>query len=249
MSKANLPSVVIFGATGAIGAALCAFYAETGWQVTALGRGEEPAGLFNQDVSYFQWHSGQQGSIPKNFPENINAIVWAQGANISDDIFSFRREAFLSIFTANVVFIIDTLNSLLALNLLAERCRMVVISSIWQEIARNRKLSYTVSKSALRGLVQSLAIDLADRGYQINTVLPGILDTPMTHANLSPSQIDQILSHTPGKQITSMRAVCETVSFLTSQKSAGVNGQFICADGSFSRSFIADLHESEDPTM
>ena len=250
MSTANLPSVVIFGATGAVGAALCASYAETGWHVTAAGRAKKPAESLNKQINYCHWPTEGQGPSAQNLPENIDAIVWAQGANTSDDIFSFRRDEFLSIFSANVVFIIETLNLLLSSNRLAKQCRMVVISSIWQEIARNKKLSYTVSKSALRGLVQSLAIDLAEHGCQINAVLPGILDTPMTHANLSSSQIDEILSHTPGKKITSMSAVCETVSFLTSERSVGVNGQFIAVDGSFSRSFVArpyySLGEDED---
>ncbi len=243
MPKDNLPSVAIFGASGAIGTALCHSYQKNGWHVTAVGRDKKPKNNSSQKIDYCNWLPRSNSSAPKSFPTNLNAIVWAQGANISDDIFSYRREDFFTVFEANVVFILETLNTMLNSGSLADKCRMVVISSIWQEIARNKKLSYTVSKSALRGLVQSLAIDLAELNHQINAVLPGILDTPMTRQNLMPNQIDQILKHTPGYQITSMDAICEAVQFLTSKGSYGVNGQFLGIDGGFSSTFISELNK------
>ncbi len=239
MPKDNLPSVAIFGASGAIGSALCHSYQQNGWHVTAVGRDRKPKNHSSREIDYCNWPPKSKSSVPQSFPTNLNAVIWAQGANISDDIFSYRREDFLAVFEANVVFILETLNIMLNSGSLADKCRMVVISSIWQEIARNKKLSYTVSKSALRGLVQSLAIDLAELNHQINAVLPGILDTPMTRQNLMPNQIDEVLKHTPGYQITSMDAICETVRFLTSEGSHGVNGQFLGIDGGFSRAFIA----------
>lgn len=239
MSNSNLPSVVIFGASGAIGTALCNSYLQNRWHVTAVGRRERLDGRRNPKLSYIKWSPRDNKSAFEDLQVKPQAVIWAQGANISDDIFSYRAEYFSSIFEANVVYIIETLKAMLDANALAENCRMVVVSSIWQEIARNKKLSYTVSKAALRGLVQSLAIDLATLGHQINAVLPGVLDTPMTHANLTSAQIEEVLRHTPGHQITSMSAVCEAVEFLTSQTSAGVNGQFLSVDGGFSRTFIA----------
>ena len=58
-----------------------------------------------------------------------------------------------------------------------------------------------------------------------------------------PNQIDQILKHTPGYQITSMDAICEAVQFLTSKGSYGVNGQFLGIDGGFSSTFISELNK------
>ena len=42
MPKDNLPSVAIFGASGAIGTALCHSYQQNGWHVTAVGRDKKP---------------------------------------------------------------------------------------------------------------------------------------------------------------------------------------------------------------
>lgn len=239
MTKIPPPTVAIFGATGAIGSVLCNWYENAGWLVTAIGRNKDFNRENNALTQYIQWDiKAKNPRTPENFPSKVNAVIWAQGANHSDSIHTFSRANFDQLIEANVLFILETLGSLLKSKNLNKNCKLVVISSIWQEIARNDKLSYMISKSALRGLVQSLAIDLAEDGYQINAVLPGVLDTPMTHANMTKSQIKTVLQHTPGGQTTTLEELCETVGFLTSQTDTGVNGQFVTLDKSFSKSVI-----------
>ena len=50
---------------------------------------------------------------------------------------------------ANVGFIVNSLSKLLHDKLLSSKCRLVVVSSIWQGLSREKKFSYTVSKAAL----------------------------------------------------------------------------------------------------
>ena len=64
-------------------------------------------------------------------------------------------------FDTNVGLIARTLAELLARGVVADGARLVVLSSIWQAIARSNKFSYTVSKAALGGLVRAAAADLA----------------------------------------------------------------------------------------
>jgi hypothetical protein len=130
--------------------------------------------------------------------------------------------------------ILESLHQLLGLGLVSAGTRLCIISSIWQELARQNKLSYTVTKSALRGLVQSLAIDLGAKNILVNAVLPGALDTPMTRANLSAQQIEKIEQETPLKTLPQFEDVCELVAFLCSSKNTGLTGQFIAADRGYS---------------
>jgi len=44
--------------------------------------------------------------------------------------------------------------------------------------------AYLVSKSALLGLVQVLAVELAGTGVTANAILPGIIDTPANRADM-----------------------------------------------------------------
>jgi NAD(P)-dependent dehydrogenase (short-subunit alcohol dehydrogenase family) len=160
--------------------------------------------------------------------------VWAQGQNFNDNIHTFSASAHDDMYRANVVYIMKTLQALLARGLLAPPARLCVISSIWQNIARQNKLSYTVSKSALQGLVQSLAIDLGGDGHLVNAVLPGALDTPMTRNNLKPEQIKLLENLTPLGKLPTLDDVCNMVGFLCSPDNSGITGQFIAADKGFS---------------
>jgi hypothetical protein len=137
-------------------------------------------------------------------------------------------------YAANVTYILLSLQALLKRNLLAPSARLCIVSSIWQNIAKQNKLSYCVTKSALQGLVQSLLIDLGASGYIVNAVLPGPLDTPMTRANLSAEQLHRLEETTPLRSLATLEDVCNLVGFLCSQDNVGITGQFIAADRGFS---------------
>ena len=56
---------------------------------------------------------------------------------------------------------------------------IVNISSIAAVAAATRLTAYKLSKAAINALGQSLAIDNAGHGIRVNTIMPGLLDTPM----------------------------------------------------------------------
>ena len=229
-------NVVIFGSSGAIGQALVQTYLEGNWHVISVSRQELrsteiPAGSFR----HVSWGVGESPNLLLDvIPNNISAIVWAQGSNCADEIGNFDETAFRVVFDANVTYVLNTLHELLATTKLMSPCRLIVISSIWQEISRNQKLAYTVSKSALRGLVQSVAADLGPDGHLINAILPGVLDTPMTRTALSSEQIASVTTQTPTKRLATVQDVCNLTYFLTSNANNGITGQFIRVDGGFS---------------
>lgn len=226
--------VLVFGASGAIGTALTRWFLGRGWGVTAVTRLVSPSGL-PSEAEWFAWDpfAGNEGEL-KKIGQPFNAAVWAQGQNFNDSIHSFDAASHDDMYRANVVYIMKTLHALLARGLLATPSRLCVISSIWQNIARQNKLSYTVSKAALQGLVQSLAIDLGKEGHLVNAVLPGALDTPMTRENLSAEQVHRLEELTPLGKLPTLDDVCNMVGFLCSGDNTGITGQFIAADKGFS---------------
>jgi hypothetical protein len=229
-------NVIIFGASGAIGQALCGSFLEKKYAVTAVSRsGMSPSDALS-DVEWLSWDAFDNDGVItiRNDPVKFNAVVWAQGANCNDDIHTFDLKQHEKLYAANVTYILVALQCLLKQGLLAPSARLCIISSIWQNLARNNKLSYCTTKSALQGLVQSLMIDLGRSGYLLNAVLPGALDTPMTRANLSHEQINRLKDMTPLGSLPSLNDVCELVGFLCSEQNTGITGQFIAADRGFS---------------
>lgn len=222
--------VAIFGASGAIGTALCEWFIERDNEVVAFSRtGAAPA---HNGARWVGWDGIQP--FPQLDEAPFDALVWAQGANASDSIETFDLDAHNHLYVANVTYILVSLHALLAQRLLTPSARLCLISSIWQNLARQNKLSYCVTKSALQGLVQSLTVDLGKHGHLVNAVLPGPLDTPMTRANLSAAQITQLESVTPLGALPALRDVAEMVGFLCSPANTGITGQFIAADKGFS---------------
>jgi 3-oxoacyl-[acyl-carrier protein] reductase len=231
-------SVAVFGATGAIGQAICQWYKTRGHHVVAIGRAAPPPSSIN-GMQWISWDIGYPDRFLEELPSRkLNAVVWAQGLNFNDNIYSFDISKHQRIYEANVVFVLSSLHALLKDELLAPSARLCVISSIWQNIAKQNKMSYAITKSALQGLVQSLSIDLGSSGILVNAVLPGALDTPMTRANLDADQIGRLEQMSPLGSLPSLDDVCNLVGFLCSEANTGITGQFVAADRGFSHARI-----------
>jgi NAD(P)-dependent dehydrogenase (short-subunit alcohol dehydrogenase family) len=166
------------------------------------------------------------------------AVCWAQGANLADSVFDVDSTKHLELYRTNCLFVLETLRVLLERGLLAASARLVVVSSIWQRIARQDKLSYIMSKAALGGLVQSASIDLAKRGVLINAVLPSALDTPMTAANMTPLEIERLARATGFGRLSSLDDVVAAIEFLCSERNTGVTGQSLVVDLGFSHAHL-----------
>jgi hypothetical protein len=126
------------------------------------------------------------------------------------------------------------MSSLLASKKITNGARLCVVSSIWQQAIRTNKLSYSITKSALSGLVQSAALDLADQNILVNAVLPGVLDTPMTRSVLSSEQIDSVASRTGFARLVTPQEVAALCHFLCSEANTALTGQSLVADLGFS---------------
>lgn len=225
--------LLLFGGSGQIGQSISQKFVDKGWEVFIVSRGEK-----NQSPNEIQWNIDFKNSnhipAPLLSAGNFDSICWAQGINLNDNIYSFEINSHVKVYEANVLFILSTLSSLLSANLLSRPARLCVVSSIWQNISRQNKLSYAISKSALQGLVLSLANDMAMDGHLVNAVLPGALDTPMTHSNLTGPQIELIKNSTNFKRLAKLEDVASAVYFLCSAENTGVTGQFIKVDLGFS---------------
>ncbi len=227
--------MLLFGGAGAIGSSLLEKFLVEGWQVIATGRHAPQTPVAN-GVTWLELDP-----FADNFDDSVldkygpfSAVCWAQGANINDSAYDVDTEQHMELYRANCLFVVITLQKLLSRKLLSEASRLCVISSIWQNIARQNKYSYCITKAALQGLVLSAAADLAGDGHLINAVLPGALDTPMTQRNLSADQIKQFETATKFNRMPKLNDVSNLVFHLCSPNNTGITGQFIASDLGYS---------------
>lgn len=202
--------------------------------MTGVSRSQRPD---TADRSWVHYDPAGQGASSSGLAAHgpYDAVCWAQGANRQDSVQDFDSVASADLYEANCLYVARSLNELLAGKLLSPAgARLCVVSSIWQERSRQTKLSYSMTKAALGGLVRSASVDLAADGHLINAVLPGVLDTPMTHAALSPEQVERVKQATPFNALPTPDGIARLVGFLCSDQNTVVTGQSIIADLGYS---------------
>lgn len=213
MSKSS--TYLIFGSSGTIGSSCVEFLKDHGRVVCA-----------NRNFTEFRDQINQI--------QNVNGVIWAQGINAADSIMNFELDVYENLINANVSYILNSLTLLIDAGILKNDAQLVVISSVWGQLSRPSKLSYGISKGALGGLVRSLATDLGPLGIHINSVSPGPIDTPMTIKNLSPKELERVISESPVKRLVSLAEVTSVICELVTGKLSGVTGQDIIIDGGWS---------------
>ncbi len=116
--------------------------------------------------------------------------------------------------------------ALLATEMLDQGGRIVGVASISGIAGNLGQSNYAYSKSAVIGMVDSMAAVCAKRGITINAVAPGFIETQMTAA--IPFATRQV-----GRRLSSLsqgglpQDVAEVVSFYLSPQAAGVNGNTV----------------------
>jgi NAD(P)-dependent dehydrogenase (short-subunit alcohol dehydrogenase family) len=206
-----MDNVLIFGSSGTLGSECAKYFAEKKWNVLTSDRNVKEVDSY----------------------KNLNAVVWAQGSNLTASLQQMEKAQWDEIWEANFFFVVKTLIKLLDNNSLAANARLVVFSSVWEEVARKDKSAYISSKAAIGGFIRSMASELGDKNISINGVLPGIIDSPMTRKNLSSAQVNQIIDQTPGNKLVKPEEIASIAEFLASKNSQGINGQSITVDNAW----------------
>lgn len=109
---------------------------------------------------------------------------------------------------------------------------IVNISSIAGLRGAAMALAYGASKWAVRGMTKSAAVELAPRGVRVNSVHPGLIDTPMLDY-LAAGRIsrDDLTSRVPLGRLADSDDVADVVMFLLSDESRYCSGQEFVVDG------------------
>ena len=222
-------SCLVFGAHGAIGTAVALEFERNEFQVWRSSRSHKP------DIARGLVATGESKADARTMqalPE-FDAVVWAQGSNLNDSIVGFNAGDFDEVLNANVKFVASTLSSLLVQNKVLPGAKICIVSSIWQDAIRPNKLSYAVSKSALSGLVKSVALDLSSQEIFVNAVLPGVIDTPMTRGVLTEKQVLSVGERTNFRRLVQPEELANVIFFLCSDLNSCITGQSIVADLGF----------------
>ena len=226
--KNKMPKLLIFGGTGALGTAIAQKFSDEGYEVI-YGVRKITDGKVQFQVPL------TTGPVPDLLKGQLfDAVVFAQGANINDSVITSSVEDLNRLFEANVSFISENTKALISHNLIKHKGKIVILSSLWEQLTRQDKMAYTVTKAAVGGLVRSMAVDLGNaKGILVNGLLPGIVETPMSRGLLSAKQMENIEVQTPGHKLTVPTDVANATYLLGCEDNTAISGQSLFVDYGF----------------
>lgn len=110
--------------------------------------------------------------------------------------------------------------------------RIVLIGSINSRIALGGQAAYCASKGAVAMLGAALAVDWAEHGITVNTVGPGVVDTPMSANSLGdPARRSMLMGRTPLRRPAAPNEIAAVVAFLASPAASYMTGAYLPVDG------------------
>lgn len=228
-----LKKILVFGASGSIGRAIISEYNS----VNSSSKLYDVMAISSQiDDKVYKKISTEADLKKLNLSKkSIHGVIWAQGINTNDSIFNIDIDIYKKVFDVNVTYILKTLSWMISNDLLANNAKICIVSSIWQELSRQEKLSYSISKSAIKGLVLSLSNDLAKKGIMVNGILPGAIDNEMTNKNLTKNQLSNLKNSNSHNKLIKSSSAAKTALWLCSDDAEGITGEFIKIDYGYSK--------------
>ncbi|KAL1586192.1 hypothetical protein WHR41_05462 [Cladosporium halotolerans] len=111
------------------------------------------------------------------------------------------------------------------------RGSVVNIASQLGIVGRPAAPAYCGSKAAVINMTKCDAIDYSRDAIRINSVCPGVIDTPMTQPNAS--VLEPAISIAPMERMGTAQEVADCVLFLASSKASFVQGAAMVVDGGY----------------
>lgn len=139
------------------------------------------------------------------------------------------------IFQTNTFSAISLTQQLIQQKKLNKKASLVYISSIsGTKIGYIGNGLYGASKGAIEGYIKSTALELAPRNIRLNTVVPGMIETPILyHCEISTKQLEEDKKRYPLKRYGKPEEVAYAVIYLLSDAAQWVTGTSLLIDGGF----------------
>jgi 3-oxoacyl-[acyl-carrier protein] reductase len=226
----------VTGAARGIGESIAEVLASLGAEVVAIdipAAGEALTAVANRigGTSLDLDITGSQapGLVAEKFGERHGRVdVFVHNAGITKDktIKKMERENWDAVLEVNLSAQERINDELLGQDLLSKNGRLISVSSV-SGIAGNRgQTNYATTKAGVIGMVEALAPQMRERQATINAVAPGFIETAMTAAM-------PFATREAGRRTSSLLQgglpvdVAETIGWLASPASSGVNGNVV----------------------
>jgi NAD(P)-dependent dehydrogenase (short-subunit alcohol dehydrogenase family) len=255
---------VVLGAASGIGRAIAQAFVDEGAHVALIDRAsavtgvaKEIGGLHTGAVAPFVVDVTDYAALRQNAQAiedslgPVAHVVFAVGIGSGKYGFPFWNmgpEDWPKVLQVNVVGAVNTVYAFLDPMRTRQRGTLLFLSSVAGQIGSQTDPPYSASKAALINFAQCAAKDLAPYNIRVNSLCPGMVDTPLNRSiwaahirNLPPDQQptfeewaeEKIRRVVPLNRWQTPVDIANMAVFLASSRAHNVTGQTINVDGGF----------------
>jgi 3alpha(or 20beta)-hydroxysteroid dehydrogenase len=217
--------VLVTGAAGGIGSAICTLLEQEGWQVVATDiaaperSNVATAGLALDVTSSEAWRGVVAPVVDKfgHIDGLVNVAIARRGM-----VWEAADEDWGDVVAVNQTGVFYGIRAVAAPMREAGSGSIVNISSNAGLTAFTNAIGYVASKFAVTGMTKAAALELGEGGIRVNSVHPGVIDTDL------PSSLGPRI---PINRFGQVSEIAELVLFLLSDRSSYCTGAEFVADG------------------
>jgi NAD(P)-dependent dehydrogenase (short-subunit alcohol dehydrogenase family) len=244
MSKLKNKVAVISGGTAGIGLAIAQRFVAEGAHVFVFGRRQaqldEAVKQIEHNVTAIQADAANLDDLDRvaaalRDQKGIVDIIVSNAALVEQaPIDTLSPEHFDKTFNLNArgpVFLVQKL-----LPLMTGGGSIIVVSSAMHVMGIPGHTTYAATKAALRSYARTWAAEFKDRGIRVNTLSPGVTDTPILDSQVSTPEerealVNMYLKMIPIGRLARAEEIASAALFLASDESSYMTGADLMDDG------------------
>lgn len=237
--------ILVTGAAGGMGQAVCALLASRGAQVILLDRNEEQLSNVCQSLegdahSYYACDLGQVENIEVLIGQMtkeqgpIDGFVHCAGIAHVRPLKLSKYPYMLEMMNVNYFSFVEVVRCITKRKAFNPGLSIVGVCSIGAFYGAPTKTAYSSSKAAMYAAVKCIAVELADKGVRANVIAPGSTNTSMMQEAEEYSAGTDSYKQKLSRQylgICEPQDIANSIAFLLSDKARMITGTCLTVDG------------------
>ena len=236
MASVSAPSgaALVIGGSSGIGAACASALRGAGWRVVVLDLrpdGEDHSAIQLDVRDYAAVGAVLESVVAHHGP--LGAVVYAAGTARVTPILEIEPREWELIRSVNLDGAYNVLRQ--SAPHLLPGGSFTLISSVDSVAPVDGLAHYSAAKAGAEALIRGAALELGERRIRCNSVLPGVVRTPLMAPQLDrPGVAEAFIAQTPLGAIADGGEIAEVVCFLASSAARWITGVSLAVDGGMS---------------
>ena len=231
--------IFVTGGTGAIGSAVAEEFSRTDDVVFSYNSCADKAqrlkerlrcGCVRMDVSDRQSVNAAVAGVLKSYG-HIDVLVNNAGISQIKLFGDITDEDWARMLAVDLTGCFNVTQEVLKGMIARKSGAVVNISSVWGVHGASCEVHYSAAKAGVIGMTKALAKEVGLSGVTVNCVAPGVIDSPMNSAHLTPEELSELAEQTPVGRLGRPDEVARAVRALAENRF--ITGQVLGVDGGF----------------